>query len=250
MPQKTDKNHLLRLCNIHKWFGKVHAVNGVDLTVDAGEVVAIIGDNGAGKSTLIKMLVGLIPMNEGDIFWEGERVKINTIEDSRRIGIEPLYQDQAVVDCMKVYQNVFLGRELVKRYGPFKFLDIPKMRKESEHYTRKLGLNISSPDQELRFCSGGERQGVAIARAMCFKAKLTILDEPIAALSVKGVRQVINYIHELKESNVGVIVIEHNLGHAFAVADRFVIMSRGQIVKDVKKSETTLQDLEETTIHL
>ena len=250
MAQEKNKPPLLRMCEIHKWFGKVHAVNGVDLTVDSGEVVAIIGDNGAGKSTLIKILVGLIAKNKGDIFWEGKRVDIDCIEDSRKIGIEPLYQDQAVVDCMKVYQNIYLGRELSKKYGPVKILDIPTMRAESEKYTKKLGLNISSPDQELRFCSGGERQGVAIARAMCFKAKLTILDEPITALSVKGVKQVINFIKELKKNNVGVIIIEHNLGHAYAVADRFVIMSRGQIVKDVKKSETTLAELEEVTIQL
>ncbi len=250
MAQEQSKPQLLRMCNIHKWFGKVHAVNGVDLTVDRGEVVAIIGDNGAGKSTLIKILVGLISKNEGDIFWEGERVQIDSIEDSRSIGIEPLYQDQAVVDCMKVYQNIFLGREITKKYGPVKVLDLPTMRTESEKYTKKLGLNISSPDQEIRFCSGGERQGVAIARAMCFKAKLTILDEPITALSLKGVKQVINFIQELKQSGVGVMIIEHNLGHAYAVADRFVIMSRGQIVKDVKKADTTLQELEEVTIHL
>ena len=117
MAQEQSKPQLLRMCNIHKWFGKVHAVNGVDLTVDRGEVVAIIGDNGAGKSTLIKILVGLISKNEGDIFWEGERVQIDSIEDSRSIGIEPLYQDQAVVDCMKVFQNIFLGREITKKYG-------------------------------------------------------------------------------------------------------------------------------------
>lgn len=250
MGQEQNKPPLVRMCNIHKWFGKVHAVNGVDLTVNSGEVVAIIGDNGAGKSTLIKILVGLISKNEGDIFWEGERVNIDSIDDSRKIGIEPLYQDQAVVDCLKVYQNIYLGRELVKKYGPVKVLDIPKMRSEAEKYTKKLGLNISSPDQELRFCSGGERQGVAIARAMCFKAKLTILDEPITALSVKGVKQVVNFIRELKNNNVGVIIIEHNLGHAYSIADRFVIMSRGQIVKDVKKTETTLAELEEVTIQL
>ena len=250
MAQDLKKPPFLEMCNIHKWFGKVHAVNGVDLTVDSGEVVAVIGDNGAGKSTLIKILVGLISKNKGDIFLEGNRVDIKSIHDSRKLGIEPLYQDQAIVDCMKVFQNIYLGREQYKKYGPFNFLDLQKMKDESEVLTRKLGLNISSPDQEIRFCSGGERQGVAIARTMCFKAKLIILDEPITALSLKGVKQVVNFITELKKNNIGVIIIEHNLGHAYSVADRFVIMSRGKIIKNVKKTETTLDELEEVTINL
>ena len=250
MAEEVKKAPLLSMKNIHKWFGNVHAVNGVDLTVDSGEVVAIIGDNGAGKSTLIKILVGLIGKNEGEIYWEGDLAEIHSIHDSRKYGIEPLYQDQAVVDSMKVYQNIYLGRELYKNYGPLRFLDICTMRQEAEKYTSRLGLNISSPDQEVRFCSGGERQGVAIARAMCFKAKLTILDEPITALSLKGVKQVINFINELKSNNIGVMIIEHNLGHAFSVADRFVIMSRGKVIADVRKEDTSLNELEELTINL
>ena len=250
MTEAELKAPLLKMTNIQKWFGNVHAVDDVSLTVNNGEVVAIIGDNGAGKSTLIKILVGLIPKNGGKVFWEGEEVSINSIHDSRHLGIEPVYQDQAVVDCLSVYKNIFMGRELTKRFGPFGRLDIKSMTKRSEELTQRLGLNIASPTQEVRFCSGGERQGVAIARAMYFKAKLTILDEPITALSLKGVKQVVEFIEEMKNRNIGVIIIEHNLGHAFTVADRFVIMSKGKIVTDIHKKNTTLDELEKIAISL
>lgn len=195
MTESESKHPLLEMSNIQKWFGNVHAIAGVDLTVNSGEVVAIIGDNGAGKSTLIKILVGLISKNGGTIRWEGEEVEINSIHDSRRLGIEPVYQDQAVVDGLSVYKNIYMGRELTKGFGPIKRLDVKRMSEESEKLTKKLGLNIASANQEVRFCSGGERQGVAIARAMCFEAKLTILDEPITALSLKEIKQVMKFIN-------------------------------------------------------
>jgi simple sugar transport system ATP-binding protein len=241
---------LLQMKSIHKYFGKVHALQGVDLTVDAGEVVAVIGDNGAGKSTLIKILVGLIPKNSGTIYWKGEKVEINSIADSRRLGIEPVYQTQAVVDCMSVSNNVFLGREPVKKFGPFRFIDHEVMTTHSEELTRRLGLNIATTEQELRFCSGGERQGVAIARAMYYQASLTILDEPVTALSLKGTKQVIEFVQQLKKKNIGVIIIEHNIGHAHQVADRFVIMSRGKVKVNVRKEDTTLAALEDMTMNL
>ncbi|MBN1834356.1 MAG: sugar ABC transporter ATP-binding protein [Spirochaetales bacterium] len=250
MNEAGNGKPLLEMRNVHKWFGKVRALCGVDLIVDRGEVVAIIGDNGAGKSTLMKILVGLIPMNEGEILWEGTPVRIRSIQDSRQLGIEPVYQDQAVVNCMSVANNVFLGREPVKKFGPFRFLDLKTMRDRSEALTRKLGLNISTVDQEVRFCSGGERQGVAISRAMYHEARLTILDEPIAALSVKGTKQVLEFIEQLKLKDIGVIVIEHNIGHAYRVADRFVIMSRGRVVANVRKEEVTLAALEDMTISM
>ena len=250
MSEVAQAATLLQMRGIQKWFGKVHALRGVDLSVDYGEVVAVIGDNGAGKSTLIKILVGLIPMNDGRILWQGSPVTIRSIQDSRALGIEAVYQDQAVVDAMSVADNVFLGREPEIRFGPFRFLDRRLMHRQTESLTRRLGLNISSPDQEMRFCSGGERQGVAISRAMHHEAQLTILDEPVAALSLKGTNQVLEFIEQLKRKNIGVIVIEHNLGHAFRVADRFVIMSHGAVVADVMKRDTTLAELETTTLTL
>lgn len=250
MAGQEDKIPLLQMKNIHKWFGKVHALKGVDLTVDAGEVVAVIGDNGAGKSTLIKILVGLFPMNSGTILWNGEEIKIRSITDSRKLGIEPVYQTQAVVDCLSVADNVFLGREPVKKLGPFSFVDKKTQTARTEELTNKLGLNIATTEQEVRFCSGGERQGVAIARAMYHQASLTILDEPVTALSMKGTSQVMEFIKQLKKKNIGVIIIEHNIAHAHSVADRFVIMSRGKVKVDVTKEETTLAALEDMMMNL
>lgn len=241
---------LLQMKNIHKWFGKVHALRGVDLTVDAGEVVAVIGDNGAGKSTLIKILVGLFPMNSGSIVWKGEEVSIGSITDSRNLGIEPVYQTQAVVDCLSVADNVFLGREPVRKFGPFSFVDKKAITSYTEELTKKLGLNIATTEQEVRFCSGGERQGVAIARAMHHQASLTILDEPVTALSMKGTSQVMEFVRQLKKKNIGVIIIEHNIAHAHSVADRFVIMSRGKVKVDVAKEKTTLAALEDIMMNL
>lgn len=241
---------LLQMKNIHKWFGKVHALKGVDIEVKEGEVVGIIGDNGAGKSTLIKILVGLIPKNDGEIFWKGQEVEINSIDDSRKLGIEAVYQDQAVVDCLSVANNIFLGREITKNYGPFRLLNLKRMRKETEELTKQLGLDIATVDQEVRFCSGGERQGVAITRAMHFKAKLTILDEPVTALSLRGTKQVLNFVKHLKENNIGVIFISHNIGHAYSVADRFILMSKGKKMLNIKKETVSLADLEDKLLNL
>ena len=250
MADPSEKVPLLQMKNIHKWFGKVHALKGVDLTVDAGEVVAVIGDNGAGKSTLIKILVGLFPMNSGSILWEGKEVAIKSIADSRKLGIEPVYQTQAVVDCLSVADNVFLGREPVKKLGPFSFVDKKAMTHHTDELTKKLGLRIATTDQEVRFCSGGERQGVAIARAMHHQASLTILDEPVTALSMKGTSQVMEFVRQLKQKDIGVIIIEHNIAHAHSVADRFVIMSRGKVKVDITKEETTLSALEDMMMNL
>lgn len=239
---------LHKMENIHKWFGKVHALKGVDIELNAGECIGIIGDNGAGKSTLIKILVGLIPKNEGRIFWKGKEVQINSIDDSRKLGVEAVYQDQAVVDCLSVSKNVFLGREITKKIGPLKILDLKRMRDQSEELTRRLSLDIASSDQEVRFCSGGERQGVAIARAMYYEAALTILDEPITALSLKGTKQVLEFVKHLKERNIGVILISHNIGHAYAVADRFILLSKGKNMKNIKKDEVTLAGLEDMLV--
>ena len=241
---------LLKMENIHKWFGKVHALDGVDVEVNKGEVVGIIGDNGAGKSTLIKILVGLIPKNKGKIYWKGEEVEIRSIDDSRKLGIEAVYQDQAVVDCLSVAKNVFLGRELTKNIGPFKFMDLQKMRDQTAELTHKLGLDIATVEQEVRFCSGGERQGVAITRAMYYEASLTILDEPITALSLKGTKQVIEFVKRLKQRNIGVIVISHNIGHVYSVADRFILMSKGRKMVDIEKKGITQSSLEEMLIGL
>lgn len=240
---------LVRVEDIYKWYGKVQALKGINLEVYPGEVVGLIGDNGAGKSTLIKILSGVLYKNRGKIYWKGEEVNIFSVKEARNLGIETVYQDQAVIGCLSVAQNIFMGRQPVKSWGPIKILDKSKMREESEKLAKDLKLNIPSADQEVRFCSGGERQGVAISRAMYFKAKLVILDEPTTALAISGVNKVLNFITRLKEEKIASIFVTHNLYHVYPVADRFVVLSRGEKVADVEKKDITVQGLTDLQLH-
>jgi simple sugar transport system ATP-binding protein len=234
---------LIRLEDIYKWYGKVQALKGINLEVYPGEVIGLIGDNGAGKSTLIKILSGILYKNRGKIYWEGKEVNIFSVKEARNLGIETVYQDQAVIGCLSVAQNIFMGRQPVKSWGPIKILDKSKMREESEKLAKELKLHIPSMDQEVRFCSGGESQGVAISRAMYFKAKLVILDEPTTALAISGINKVLNFITRLKEEKITSILVTHNLYHAYSVADRFVVLSQGEKVADVEKKDITVQGL-------
>ena len=239
-----SNNLLLQVKGIHKWYGKVHALKGVDLSVHKGEAVALIGDNGAGKSTLIKIISGVMPPTEGKIFVEGEEVNIDSVYTARKLGIETVHQDRTVIGDLDVTKNIFITREAKKSFGPFKILDSKRMKQEAKKLTEKLGLKIASPDQEVRFCSGGERQGVAIARAMHFQSKLVILDEPTTALSAIGVRRVLSFIKRLKEENIGIIYITHNLHNGYQIADRFVVMTQGEVAANMPKDSVTVADLE------
>ncbi|MHA1687090.1 MAG: ATP-binding cassette domain-containing protein [Candidatus Heimdallarchaeaceae archaeon] len=239
---------LLRTKNIHKWFEKVHALRGVDFSIDSGEVVGLVGDNGAGKSTLVNILGGVYPPTEGEIYWQEEKVRINNVRQAREMGIETVYQDRSVIGSLSVFQNIFLGRELTRSLGPIKLLDIKKMTEEANVLTKKLGLSISSPYQEAQFLSGGERQGISIARVMYFKAKLVILDEPTRALSVRAVKTVLNFIRQLKKSKIACIFVSHNIYHVYPVADRFVGMSHGKIKFEVSKEEAPIEKVEQLLI--
>jgi len=239
---------LVEMKNIHKWFRKVHALRGVDFNVNQSEVVGLIGDNGAGKSTLIKILAGVFPPDEGEIFFMGKRVKFSSPNDARNYGIETIYQEQALADDLSIARNIFMNREPQKSIGPIKLLDYKKMKKESSKALSQLGMRISSMDQEARFCSGGERQGIAIARAMYFKAQLVILDEPTRALGVAGVQRVLDFVKELKNIGIAVIFITHNLYHVFPIADRFVVFVRGKKVEDIPKRDTSISKLAEVIV--
>lgn len=241
----VDSVPLLRMEDIHKWFGKVHAVAGVDLSINEGEIVGLVGNNGAGKSTLIKALVGVQPKSRGTFYWKGEEVSIKSIKDSRALGIEAVYQDQALVDSLGVIKNIYYGREPVKGFGPFKTVDFEKMKKEVRPLFQELGLDVASLDQEVRFCSGGERQGVAIVRAMLFRAKMVILDEPTTALSVPAIKRVLDFIEALKGEGISVVLISHNLEHVYQVADRIAVMSHGEKVLDEKTAEHEKEDIEQ-----
>ncbi len=237
---------LVKMVNIHKRFGSIHAVKGVDLEIYPGEIIGLLGNNGAGKSTLIKALVGINPKTSGKIYWQGEEVEINSIKDARKLGIEAVYQEQAVFNQLSIVKNVFMGREPKRSMlGPIKCLDYKTMKNIVGPLLKKLGMSVPSLDHEVRFCSGGERQGVAIARAMHFEAKLVILDEPTTALSVEAAKKVLSFIEHLKKEGISVILISHNMAHVYSVVDRIVVLSHGKKVEDVKKSETSRDKIED-----
>jgi len=242
---KKSKESLVKMVNIHKWFGKVHALRGVDFEIKHSEIVGLVGDNGAGKSTLIKVLSGFHPSDEGEIYFEGEKVSITSSLKARRLGIETVYQEQALAPHMSIARNIFMGREPAKSLG---FLHKKVMNKESMKALESLELYLRSPDTLIAMLSGGERQGVAIARALHFKAKLVILDEPTIALSIKEAKQVLKFIKQLKKEGIAAIVITHNLYHVFPVAERFVILNRGETAANVKKEDTSIEKLSELIV--
>jgi len=235
---------LLKATDIHKWYGRIHAVRGVNFTINRGEILGLIGDNGAGKSTLIKVLSGYHRQDKGEISIEGKKVDINSPADAREQGIETVYQERALVGSMSLARNFFMGREPVGRAG---FLNRNKMA-ECINVLEEIGLHVNSPDYLISNLSGGQRQGVAIGRAMYFKAKLVLLDEPTTALSVKEVNRVLDLVQEFKEANISVIFITHNLQHVYDIADRFLVIENGEKVKDVEKEKTSLLELEKAVI--
>ncbi|MCS7174995.1 ATP-binding cassette domain-containing protein [Pseudothermotoga sp.] len=234
---------LVEMRNIKKSFGKVRALKGVDFSVGRAEVVGLLGDNGAGKSTLIKVLVGYYQPDEGEIYFEGKRVRFSSPREARELGIETVYQDLALVNLMPLWRNFFLGRELVHRFGPVKWLNRKKMRKVALEALADIGISVRNVDDTVAFLSGGERQAVAIARAIHFGAKLLILDEPTAALSVGETRRVLEHILEAKRRGISVIFITHNIYHVYEVADRLVVLERGEKIGEYKKEHVTPQQV-------
>jgi simple sugar transport system ATP-binding protein len=239
---------LLEMKGIQKRYEGVQAIKGLDFKVYKGETVGLIGDNGAGKSTLIKIIAGVIGKDGGEISWKGERVKVTCVKDARDLGIETVFQEQALVDILSISSNIFLGREPTMGAGPIKIIDYGRMNRESIPLLKGLGLRLESPDRELRFCSGGEKQGVAIARAVHYKAGLIILDEPTRGLSILGVEQVLTFVKRLKEQGCACIFITHSFQHVYPVADRFVILSRGMKFMDERKENLSLQEIEEKVV--
>jgi simple sugar transport system ATP-binding protein len=238
-PSYVPEN-LVRMSGIHKWFGKVHALRGVDFEVNRAETVGLVGDNGAGKSTLIKVLSGYHKADKGQIFFEGTEVQLSSPKDARALGIETVYQEQALAPDLSISRNIFMGREPVTAMG---FLNRKVMDEESMEALQSIGLSLRSPGLPINTLSGGQRQGVAIARALHFEAKLVILDEPTMALSVKEVREVLQFICQLKNKGISVIFITHNLYHVFSIADRIVVLAHGQKLADVKKEDTSVDNL-------
>jgi len=240
---------LVNMVNIHKWFGKIYALKNINFEIYKGEVVGLIGENGAGKSTLIKILSGVLKQDRGEIFFENKKVNDLDVKKARELGIETVFQEQALIDCFDVGRNIFLTREPLIKAGPIKLINYNKMYEDAEKPLKLLGLKLS-PKQEIQYCSGGERQGVAISRAMQFKAKLVILDEPTRNLSIQGVLQVREFIKRLKNSGITVIFISHDIHHIFALADRFVIIARGEKVLEIEKKDSTIDEIEKLLVDI
>lgn len=236
---------LVKLVNIHKWFGRVCALEGVDLSADYNEIVGLVGDNGAGKSTLINILSGVYPPDQGEIRWEGKKINFSSPKDAIELGIETTHQEAALVNKMNIMRNIFIGREPVIRFGPVGWLNVKKMARESMKALQGVALHLRSPEALVEELSGGQRQGVAIARAMYFKTKLLLLDEPTNNLSVKESKRILRFVTELKDQGISSIFITHNLYHVYPVADKIVVLSHGKKVGEFKKEETSIDNLTE-----
>ena len=231
--------YLVETKNITKRFGGLTAVNNVSFGVQAGEIVAVLGDNGAGKSTLIKMISGVHQPDGGQILVRGKEVEIHSPMDALSMGIETIYQDLALAENMNVYSNIFLGREKTKKVlGLFNVMDSQYMFDESQGVLDKLNIDIPSLRNNVRTLSGGQRQAVAISRSIYWNAKFLIMDEPTAALGVAQQKQVLDLVKSLKDHGLGIIIISHQMHDVFAVADRIVVMRRGEKVGDLNKMET------------
>ena len=239
----SELEPLVKMVNISKKFGQVQALKEVSFEVYRDEVVGLLGDNGAGKSTLIKVLTGLYPPDEGEIYFEGKRAVFSSPRESRDAGIETVYQGLGLVDLMTISRNFFLGRELTKSVGPFKLLDLERMNRECEKVLQLTGIRRRSPDTMTAVLSGGERQSINIGRAMYFEAKLVILDEPTNALSVRETEIVLDFVEKLRKNGIPVVFITHNIYHVYQVADRFTILDRGEKIGDFAKQQVNAEDI-------
>jgi len=228
--------HLLEADQISKYYGNVVALSDISAHVNAGEVTCILGDNGAGKSSFIKILSGCHQPDQGRLLVEGNQVQFTSPRDARAHGIATVYQDLAMVPLMSIWRNFFLGAEPRKGVGPLQWVDAAKAKGIVRRELSEMGIDIRDPDQPVGTLSGGERQSVAIARAVYFGARVLILDEPTSALGVKQAGVVLKYILQARDRGVAVIFITHNPHHAYPVGDRFVILNRGQSLGTFDKS--------------
>ena len=244
---ENPTQYAMQMVNVEKYFGLVCALKNINFDVGRNEIVGLIGDNGAGKSTMVKILTGVFPPTSGDLIVAGRRVDFRryNVKRAHEYGIETVYQDKSLGEKQDLWRNFFIGRDITNRFG---FIDVKKEKEIASQIMvntigfRGKGITVDSKVSKL---SGGERQGVAIGRAMHFEAELIILDEPTVALSLKEVRKVINFVHKIKEGGKACIYISHSLADVYEISDRFVIMDRGEIVASTPKKDISLKELDE-----
>ena len=236
---------IVRMTDIHKSFGHVQALRGVDLDLHAGRVLGLIGDNGAGKTTLVKIMAGVFPPSRGTVHYKGEQVRWKNPSQSRAAGLEIVYQDLGLVPIMNIARNFFLGKELRSRWG---FLDFNRMANESLRAITEMGIFLDDAEELVENLSGGERKALAISRSLYFGVQVLMLDEPTAALSVKETHAVLDLMETLKQRGIATVFITHNIHHAYAVSDHFVALNAGVKVLDADKADVTPEMLTEAVI--
>lgn len=235
--------YILEMRNVSKRFGEVQALHQVDFAVARNEVVGLLGDNGAGKSTLIKIVTGYHHPDSGEVIFEQRNVTNLSVSEARQLGIETVYQERALANLQSLWRNIFMGRELA---NPLGFLDIKRMRQETQNLmVGSMGFTSTAvaPDSVVRTFSGGEKQGVAIVRALYFEAELIILDEPTMGLSLTETRKLLDFVRGIKEAGKSCIFIDHNVFHVFSVADRVVVLDRGVVAGEFLTKDITLDQL-------
>ena len=243
-------NLVLEAKSVSKFFGTITALQNVDLHLNKGEVLGVVGDNGAGKSTLIKVITGVHRPNKGKIFFKKDEVEIKSVSQSRKMGIEAVYQERALCDQQELYRNIFAGREITNSLG---FLKIKQQRKEAEKILRDyIGFTSKAitVDSQVMGLSGGEKQGVAFGRSLYFNSDLIVLDEPTMGLSIQETEKVLNFVKGLKNENKSAIFIDHNIIHVYGAADRFIILDRGEVVGEFLKDQISREELVQKMIQL
>ncbi len=242
MSKQTTVPPLVELRGVTKRYSAVVALDNVNFQIRAGEVIGLLGDNGAGKSTLIKILSGIVRPTEGDFFSNGKPVSVRSRRDSYKLGIETIYQDIALINQMDIMRNIFLGREETNSLG---FLKMKSMsRKALAVLEHTVGISgITSTDQVVSNLSGGQKQAVALARAVYFKNKILLLDEPTSALSVRETEMTLDYILKLKGEGISSVLVTHNIYHAYKTADRFVVLGHGKVIKETTRDKTSVDEL-------
>lgn len=236
---------LIELVDIEKHFGPVIALAGVSVSVLPGECHCLLGDNGAGKSTFIKTMSGVHVPTAGRIMVDGKEVKFSSPRDAMNAGIATVYQDLAMIPLMSVTRNFWMGREPLKRVGPLKFIDFDTANAVTMEEMARMGIRLREPDQAVGTLSGGERQTVAIARAVYFGARVLILDEPTSALGVRQTSNVLSTIDKVRKNGIGVVFITHNVRHAMAVGDRFTVLNRGRTLGTARRGEIKAEELQD-----